>query len=37
MNQVLGSKSLFADYYTSQRKKQLKLTLEPFSSMVSNY
>lgn len=34
MNQILGSKTSFANYYSSQRKKQLKLILEPLANMV---
>ena len=33
MNQVLGSKAFFADYYRNQRRKQLQLHLQPYTSM----
>ncbi|CAF0744514.1 unnamed protein product [Brachionus calyciflorus] len=36
MNQVLGSKSHFSDYYRKQRQKQLKLALEANQNMEIN-
>jgi hypothetical protein len=35
MNQVLNSKSYFADYYRNQRRKQLQLHLQPLTNMES--
>jgi hypothetical protein len=35
MNQILGCKASFADYYRKQRMKQLKLTLQPPNNMVT--
>ncbi|RNA09952.1 exocyst complex component 6B [Brachionus plicatilis] len=36
MNQVLGYKADFSDYYRNQRKKQLKLALDPNPNMEMN-